>query len=260
MIHEEIANVSLTVLYVVLVVLFFVAAELGGFIGRRINARGETDKDAGTLATASLGLLALLIAFTYSIALARYDLRRQAVLEEANAIGSAANFALMLPAAQQKPTLDLLRQYTQVRLALGAPFDPARFAHDVTTTGDLQAKLWKQAVAASTAQPQSLPVYQFVSNLNEVNNVGEKRLTALRNHTPTVVALALVATAILAIGFTGYASGLSGSRRRVGMALISLLLAMLILLTVDLDRPDRGTIEVSTQALTDALNALPTPP
>ena len=207
-----------------------------------------------------MGLLALLIAFTYSIALARYDLRRQAVLGEANAIGSAADYALMLPPAQRAPSLGLLRRYTQVRIALGAPFNPGQFAKDVTMTGDLQSAMWQEAVAASMAEPQSLPVYQFVSNLNEVNNAGERRLTALRNHTPRVVVFALVATAVLAIGFTSYASGLGGSKRRIGMGLLSLLLAVLILLTIDLDRPDRGTIEVSTQALSDVLASIPPAP
>lgn len=260
MIHEDLANISLGAVYVVLVILFFASAMLGSWLGRRIHARSEEDKDATTLATASMGLLALLIAFTYSIALARYDLRRQSVLGEANAIGSAANYALMLPPAQRWPTLDLLRRYTQVRIALGAPFDPVQFEKDVTTTSDLQVQMWRQAVAASAAEPQSLPVYQFVSNLNEVNNAGERRLTALRNHTPTVVVFALIATAVFAIGFTAYASGLGGSRRRIGMALLSLLLAVLILLTIDLDRPDRGTIQVSTQALSDALASLPSEP
>ena len=257
MVHEELANISLAGICVVLVILFFASATLGSWLGRRINERGGDDKDATTLATASMGLLALLIAFTYSIALARYDLRRQSVLGEANAIGSAANFALMLPPAQRAPTLNLLRRYTQVRIALGAPFNPDQFGRDVTTTGDLQIEMWKQAVAASAAAPQSLPVYQFVSNLNEVNNAGERRLTALRNHTPTVVVSALVATALLAIGFTAYASGLAGSKRRIGMLLLSLLLAVLILLTIDLDRPDRGTIQVSTKALSDALASIP---
>lgn len=260
MVHDELASVSLAAICAALVILLFAGAALGSWLGRRIRDRSEEDKDATTLATAAMGLLALLIAFTYSIALARYDVRRQAVLGEANAIGSAANYALMLPLAQRTPSLDLLRRYAQLRIALGAPFDPDKFARDIATTNGLQAEMWKQAVAASAAEPQSLPVYQFVTNLNEVNNAGERRLTALRNHTPTVVVVALVATAVLAVGFTAYASGLAGSRRRVGMLLLSLLLAVLIVLTVDLDRPDRGTIEVSTQALRDALGAIPTVP
>ena len=260
LIHQALANISLTGIYAIMVVLFLAAAELGAWLGRRLRARGDEDKDASTLATAAMGLLALLIAFTYSIALERYDLRRQVVLEDANAIGSAANFALVLPADQRAPMLDMLRQYTRVRIALGAPFDPRKFEHDVAMTTELQGKMWQLAMKAAAAAPQSLPVYEFTSNLNEVNNVGEKRLTALRNHTPTVVIFALVATALIAIGFTGYASGLGGSRRRVGMILLSLLLAVLILLTIDLDRPNRGTIEVSTKALSDALAAIPASP
>lgn len=255
--HLALQQISLFGLYVLLFVLIVLAAEVGAVFGRRISAAGGDDKDATTLATASLGLLALLIAFTYSLALQRYDNRRQDVLAEANAIGSTANFALMLPAANQKPVLDLLKRYTALRIGLGAPFDRAKFAQDNADTTRLQGELWQQAVAVTAAQPQSLPAYRFVASLNEVNNIGEKRLTALRNHVPVVVELVLIATALVAMGFTGYSAGLAGAERRIGTALISLVLSLLIMLTVDLDRPDRGTIRVPTQALADALAAIP---
>ncbi|WP_158745631.1 hypothetical protein [Acidisphaera sp. L21] len=108
-----------------------VAAEIGIVIGRRAGRLGA-DSGASGVATACLGLLALLVAFTYSMAVARYDLRRPVVLEEANAIGSTANFALMLPLGDQAPILDLLRSYTRVRLNLGVPYDAGKFQVDVS--------------------------------------------------------------------------------------------------------------------------------
>ncbi len=211
------------------------------------------------MAAAALGLFALLIAFTYSLSVTRYEARRLSVLEEANAIGSTANFALMLPAVDQPPILELLRRYTQVRIGLGAPFDTRKFARDNATSGRLQAELWGHAVKVTASEPQSLSAYRFVASLNEVNNISEARVTKLRNHVPVIVLLVLVAVGFVAMGFSGYGAGVSGVNRRIAFAIMSLTLSLLITLTVDLDRPDRGTIEVSTQPLIDALTALPQP-
>ena len=90
-------GLDMQVLYPVTIILIAGAAELGNRIGLRFRLARTENADVGTLAGASLGLLALLIAFSFSMAESRYDLRRGMVLEEANAIGSTANFALMLP-------------------------------------------------------------------------------------------------------------------------------------------------------------------
>ena len=227
-------------------------------IGRRKSAT-VVDKDANSVAAAILGLLALLIAFTYAMSVARYDARRQVVLEEANAIGSTANFALMLPQADQAPILDMLRQYTRKRLDLGVPYDEAKLQQDVLQSNALLAKLWQSAVAVTNASPQSLPIYRYVASLNETNNVAEKRITALRNHVPVVIVTMLAGTAIIAMAFAGYSAGINGVRRHVSTTVMSALLAFLIVMTQDLSRPDRGAIEVSNQALADALAGIPQP-
>jgi hypothetical protein len=195
------------ILYPVTIILIAGAAELGNWIGLRFHVAGTENADVGTLAGASLGLLALLIAFSFSMAEARYDLRRGMVLAEANAIGSTANFALMLPQPAQEPILSLLRDYTAVRVTLGVPYDPSKLGQDLARSLDLQGRLWQQAVAVTAANPQSLPAYRFVASLNEVNNIHESRLTALRNHVPVAVMFMLIGTAMVAMGFTGFNAG-----------------------------------------------------
>jgi hypothetical protein len=91
--------------------------EIGAWLGH--NGRESDETDISTLTGATLGLLALLLGFSFSLALSRFDARQSLVLEEANAIGSTANFALMLPEPAQKPILYLLRTYTAVRVGLG---------------------------------------------------------------------------------------------------------------------------------------------
>jgi hypothetical protein len=246
---------DLSVLYPVTALLIVGAAEIGAWLGRRGNASNATD--ISTLTGAALGLLALLLGFSFSLALSRFDARRTLVLEEANAIGSTANFALMLPETTQKPILSMLRDYTNVRIGLGVPYDPAKLERDITRSLDLQARLWKEAVAVTATAPQSLPTYRFVASLNEMNNIHESRLTALRYHVPGEVMFILIGVAKVAMGFSGYHAGGRETRGRVATLIMSLTVAVVIMLIVDLDRPARGFIEVSTQPLADATLGIP---
>lgn len=254
---EWLYQLEMSVLYPATVVLIAGIAELGNWVGLRSHRAGIEHPDIGTITGASLGLLALLLAFSFSISLARYDARRDMVLEEANAIGSTANFALMLPEQAQKPILDLLRDYSAIRVGLGVPFDPAKLDRDIARSLDLQARLWQQAVAVTAASPQSLPAYRFVGSLNEVNNIHERRLTGLRYHVPAEVMAMLIGVAMVAMAFTGYSAGVIGARRRAAHLIMSVMVAVLIMLVVDLDRPARGLIQVSVQALIDAGQGIP---
>jgi hypothetical protein len=253
---EWLYDLTLLVLYPTTILLIAGAAELGTRIGLRSRKAETAGADIGTLTGAALGLLALLLAFSFSIALSRYDTRRTLVLEEANAIGSTANFALMLPEPAQAPILGLLREYTAARIALGVPFSPSKMAQDVARSLDLQARLWQQAIAVTAAAPQSLPAYRFVASLNEMNNIHERRLTALRYHVPVEVMFVLLGVAMVAMGFTGYHAGVTGARRRLANLIMSVTVAVLILLVADLDRPHRGLIQVPVEPLIDAAHGI----
>ena len=106
---------DLLVLYPMTLILIAGAAEFGAWTGRRSRGGATNGADMSTPTGAVLGLVALLLAFSFSLSLSRYDERRSQLLEEANAIGSTANFALMLPQPAREPILSLLRDYTAVR-------------------------------------------------------------------------------------------------------------------------------------------------
>jgi len=163
----------------------------------------------------------------------------------------------MLPQAAQQPILHLLRDYAAVRIALGVPLGPAKMEQDVARSLDLQARLWQQSAAVMAANPQSLAAYRFVGSLNEMNNMHERRLTALRNHVPVSVSFMLIGMAMVAMGFTGFNTGLIGVKRRLTTLIMSLTVTLLIMLIVDLDRPYRGAIQVPVQALVDAAQGIP---
>jgi Protein of unknown function (DUF4239) len=250
------SNIAITC--VVTILLIVGATELGGWIGQR-RRRLLTGKapDVSTLTGASLGLLALLLAFSFSLALSRYDARRSMVVEEANTIGSAANFALMLPEPAQRRILPLLHDYAVVRTELGVPYNPTKFDTDVARSLDLQNQLWQEAVSLTASSPQSRPVYRFVASLNELNNIHETRVSALRYHVPAPVMAVLIGVAIVAMGFAGYQARVMGLTQRIAMLIMSLMLAAVIMLIVDLDLPSRGLIQIPVRALIDATQGIP---
>jgi len=244
-------------LFVATAVLIIGAAELGLRFGHATRRGNAVSDESGTLAGAALGLLALLLGFNFSLAISRFDDNRTVVVREANAIGSTANFALMLDEPVRTPVLRLLREYGELRVGLGVPYDPVELERDVARSLELQAALWQYAVAVSASAPQSLSVHRFVESLNEVNNLHTERIAALRHRVPDAVAVVLAAVAATAVGFTGYYAGLTGSRRRLPTMLMALLVCVVITLIADLDRPARGLIRVPAQALIDTVNALP---
>ena len=253
---DWIYDLDFTILYPGVVALSIGAAGLGAWLGHQSQRRGSKQEDLGMLAGSTLGLLALLLAFSFSLALSRYDARRSMVLQEANAIGSAANFALMLPEPSRRPVLDMLRDYTDVRAGLGRPYDLSKLDRDVARSVDLQARLWQIAVTLTADAPQSLPIYRFVGSLNEMNNIHESRLSAIRFRIPGEVMVLLLGVAMIAMALTGYHSGVRGARRPVATMLMAMTVGIVMTLVADLDRPARGFIKVPVQPLIDVAQGM----
>jgi hypothetical protein len=243
-----------TFLYPLIIILFLGSTVLGDWIGRRFHRNKIKSKDLETLTVSILGLLALVLAFTLSHALSRYEDRRSVIVEEANAIDSTAHLASMLPAPAQAPILSLLRDYITVRINLGVPYDPEKLERDVAKSKDLLTRLWQQAVAVS--EPQSLPANRFINSLDEMNKIQERRLSALRYHVPNVVVLMLLGVAMVAVGFTGYHAGLMETRPRLGALIMAVMVAVVIMGVIDLDQPARGLIRVPNQSLVDVAKDL----
>src|SRR6516225_454845 len=110
----DLYNYSLLTVFLVGLALIVAASEIGRFLGVRVGNQGGDN--VSTLEAAVLGLLALMIGFTFAMALSRFEARRDAVLNEANAIGTTALRARLLPEPERKEVLKLLREYVQTRL------------------------------------------------------------------------------------------------------------------------------------------------
>jgi hypothetical protein len=235
-------------LYPLVIVLLVGAAELGALFGRRLRQKSEKSEPMTTLTASALGLLALLLAFSLSHALSRYEVRRALVLEEANAIGSTARLTTMLPKEAQPAILNRLQDYVALRIGLHTD-DPAQLERDTAKSREVLSDLWRQAVAVS--EPQSLPAHRFINSLNEMIKIEERRLESAQYYVPNAVLLMLLGVAAIAVGFTGYQSGGTQSHLHVATLMMAVTIAVVIVLVVDLDQPVRGFIQVPTQALVD---------
>jgi hypothetical protein len=145
-------------------------------------AARRKQENISTIEGAILGLLALLIAFTFSMALSLYEVRRDALLNEANAIGTAALRARLLPTPHNAECLKLLREYIQIRLDIARnTTSPPEVAAAVARSNAIQEALWQQVKAVAAKDNAMVPTGLFIQSLNEMIDDQEKRLTAVAN-------------------------------------------------------------------------------
>jgi len=221
---------------------------------RHVHASDEKDGPVGAMVGSILGLLAIMLAFTFHLAATRIDARRHAVLEEANAIGAAHLRARLLPDPQRSEINDLLRSYTEIRVQSVAE---SRIAEGIARSQELHQELWSRASAVADQDRHSIMTGLFIESLNQVINLHSKRVfVGLRSRIPISIWLALFALAVLGMASMGYQAGLSGTRRSPEMPILTLAFAGVLFLIVDLDRADGGSLRVSQQPLIDVLKTM----
>ena len=230
---------------------------LSGFLGRQIGLRmrrGDTDVNRAqiiSITAAILALLSLLLGFTFAMALSRFEYRKQMVVQESNAIGTAALRSQFLPVSRQGELASLFRRYVEIRL--GSVFETEQRS---TERGllDVEARaihrsLWNVAVEAAETAPQSVPVGLFAQSVNDLIDMKAKRDVGVANHVPESALIFLLGLAAVSAAFLGYGDGLTGSRSPTATATFSLIVALVILLIIDIDRPQQGLARVSQESM-----------
>jgi hypothetical protein len=246
-------------LFLLTFTVILLAHESGFRLGR---ARGngeskENDAPVGGMVAAELGLLGFLLAFMFGIAISRFDSRREVLLDESNAIGTAYLRTALLPEPHRAQARQLLREYVDLRIGVtqGDSID-----HAIRRSEELHGRLWAEAVAAAEKDPRSVPTGLFVQALNEVIDLHAKRVTAgLRSRIPITVWVVLFSVAFLSFAAMGYQGGLTGTRRSPAVFVVALTFAAVIWLVADLDRPRQGLLRVSQQPMIDLRNSMEVP-
>jgi hypothetical protein len=242
--------------FLVLVLSFLVlvfSAWIGDYFRRREGPpTEETRDDFKTVLGATLTLLGLLIGFSFSMAISRYDQRKNLEEEEANAIGTEYLRAELLPSESSAKVHGLLKKYVDLRLLFYTTRDSLQLAKVNADTADLQNQLWSAVLGARV---QDTPVYTLVaSGMNDVLNSQGYTQAAWLNRIPTAAWALMVVIAIscnLLVGFSGYRTD-----RRVFL-ILPLCLSIAFFLIADVDSPRRGAIRVRPQNLISLSQSLP---
>jgi hypothetical protein len=243
------------------VILLMIAAVAIGVVLKRRREHGKGDQEEiegeGYVVSGVLGLLALLMGFTFALAVDRFDTRRGLVLEEANTIGTTYLRTQLLEEPHRSRISGLLVEYAENRLALGKT-DALREPERLARNDQLVVELW----AATSSAFQSIKGLDFSSayldSMNALIDLDASRKAARTVHVPTEVFVILVIYMVVTAGVLGYV--LVGVRGRAAAAFMLLLLSMALLLIVDIDRPTRGGVREGQGPMERLVESLKTTP
>ena len=248
-------------LALILFAIILSATALGLFAGRFLRHHSATLKEPfSALQTALLGVVGLILAFGLALAVGRYEDRRAAVVAEANAIGTTYLRAQTLAEPVRTESLELLVRYTDTSIRLSEAVPASDEADRAIAAGDeLQRELWGLAGEALDGAPTDSAPRLYVESLNEMIDLQTVRIAGLNNRVPSAVLALEVIGAVIALGLLAFYLALVG-RGVATVVLAAALVALLLLVTFDLDRPTRGLIRIPDTPLTDLRKSMELPP
>jgi hypothetical protein len=236
--------------------LMLTATEVGFRLGRRSEPRTPESikSQIFTVEAAILGILALLLGFTMSMAVSRFETRKQLVLEEADAIGTSRLRAQLLPAPAGPEIASLLSQYVNVRVQYGITGDDLARLEDLNgQTTRLQTELWSKTAAYARQDPNPVTAGLLLQSLNQAIDLGEARWMAFQNHVPESVIYVDAVVGLLSAMLVGYSFGVNGRRNIFSMFMLTVAITLVLAVIIDLDRPRSGYIRGSQQPMIDLL-------
>jgi hypothetical protein len=230
--------------FVVSFVVLSLSAQTGHFLRNKVGSQTQEDRDdLGFMLNATLTLLALLIGFSFSMAVSRYDMRKNYEEAEANAIGTEYIRTDLLPTDDAAKARSLLRNYLDQRLLFYTTTNPSQVAKINADTSQLQKELWSAVQPGAKLQPNAVFAL-VVSGMNDVLNSQGYTQAAWWNRIPRG---AWILMGVIAIGcsiLVGY-----HGRRRLLFLIVTLSVSLAFFLIADIDSPRSGAIRVVPQNL-----------
>jgi hypothetical protein len=232
--------------FVASLVFLWLSVQTGSVLAARFRPVKENERgDLDLVISASLTLLALIIGFSFSMAVSRYDQRKNYEEEEANAIGTEYVRAGLLPAADAARVRQLLSQYLDQRLLFYTVRDASRLEMVNTQTAKLEDEMWSAVQSAADAQPTPT-VALAVAGMNDVLNRQGYTQAAFWNHIPEGAWALMGTLAICCCLLIGYGSHRKGA---LLFMVFPFLVAIAFFLIADIDSPRHGVIRVTPQNL-----------
>lgn len=240
----------------VMIAVLLLAVEVGHRVGVRRMTRFPDEQrfETGSVQGAMLGILGLLLGFSFAGAAERFIQRQDLVNAESNVIGTAYRRAELLETADALELRAALASYVEHRVRISGAVRFELTEEDVDSIGADHDRIWAAARDGVANKPAAMNT--VIPVVNEVLDLHDYRVAAGRKHLPELVLILLGICSVLTLGVMGYASALGRHRNRLMISVIAILIAATLWTTIDLDWSRIGLIRISDRALVELHAAL----
>jgi hypothetical protein len=237
------------VLFLLTAALIVLSVEIGFRLGNTVRRRSSEERESpvSAIAGAILGLLAFMLAFTFSIASERYDTKKGLVREEANVLRTAWERSDFLPDPAREKTKALLRDYLDNRIAFVQSSGPDKAETSIREANRIQHEIWSTGVLSAKTDPfmNSDIGAMYLESINQMADLHALRVNqGLQARVPSGIWFVLYALLILSMIAVGYQTAIAGSRRSRVTAVLALSFSLVIALIAALDHPMSRFISV----------------
>jgi hypothetical protein len=242
-------------LFLLSLVGLWLSARIGASLHRWRTLKEDQRDEFNVVQAAALTLLSLIIGFSFSLAINRYDQRKNYEAEEANAIGTEHLRAGLLPAADASGVRGLLTDYLDLRILFYRTSDKDDLRKLAARTTERQAELWSAVQVPATAHASPV-VALAVSGMNDVFSSQGSAQASYWNRIPPAAWSLMISIAVCCLLLLGYGSR-EGEKKTGLLFVIPLVISISFLLIADIDSPRRGFINVVPQNLISLSQSLP---
>ena len=236
--------------YILTVVVLFLSAEIGFYLGKPIQKRWPDKSEAGVgvMVGAALALLGFLLAFVTGIAIGNFNQRRQLVVSEANAIGTTYLRAGYLADPYGVESRKLLREYVNLRIKA---LDPAATKSAIARSEQIHDELWLMAEEIAKENNAST-ISLYLSSLNEVIDLHTERISAeLGFRVPPIMVLGLYVVAAMTMILIGVYDSYREKHNLIALIMMVLIVSVVFWVIIDMDRSNVGLFQIPQEALID---------
>ena len=237
-------------LFAIFLASMFLGAEAGFWLGRIAPKDPAENKEASMVTTSMLAVLGLLLGFSMSMAVSRFEMRKLLVVQESNALGTSWLRTQLLPEPVRTEVSNSLRVYVDARIrggGVGEDLTRLNYAHEEALR--LQSEFWERTVAYSRMDPNPVTSGLLLQSLNESIDLAAARWVAIFNHVPESVFLVDALIAVLSAVLLGYQPGIDGQRRRFTTSVLAMTIALIWISVIDMDRPHHGFIQIGQEPM-----------
>ena len=238
-----------------------IATELGFRLGQIVAPKNPNAKSQIPMVVSSmLGVLGLLLGFSMSMAVSRYETRKLLVVDEANALGTSYLRTQLLPDPEKTEISRILREYVDALIRGGNAGEDLELLN--ATRADaarLQTEFWNRTVAYGRKDPNPVTSGLLLQSLNQSIDLAASRWMAFFNHVPESVIFVDALIALLSAMLIGYELGLDGRRQLFTTTVLTVTIALIWIVIIDMDRPHHGLIQIGQQPLIDLQDQLRAP-